>query len=131
MQKSSTVALISDNKLLLLKRGETAPWMPGKFCLPGGKLEPNETLIQAAIRELYEETNIKVSPTELHSLDISYKSGYNKQVFVCNTPNLYYVTLNWEHVEYRWASFHDASSMKLVPGLWTTIKSLCHWGFLI
>lgn len=130
MQKSATVSLISSNKLLLLKRGDTAPWMPGKYCLPGGKLEPNESLIEAAVRELYEETDIKVSPLELFSLEIVYKSGYNKTVFVCNTPGLYYVNLNWEHVEYRWASCEDALYMKLVPGLATTIKTLRHHGYL-
>jgi 8-oxo-dGTP pyrophosphatase MutT (NUDIX family) len=130
MQKSATVALVSDNKLLLLQRGSTAPWMPEKFCLPGGKLEANESLIDAAVRELYEETNIKVSHSELSPLIVTYKSGNNKTVFVCNTPVLYYVTLNWEHVSYRWATTQDASTMKLVPGLWTTIKTLCHQGYL-
>jgi 8-oxo-dGTP pyrophosphatase MutT (NUDIX family) len=130
MQKSATVALVSDNKLLLLQRGSTAPWMPERFCLPGGKLEPNESLIDAAVRELYEETNIKVSPLELYSMIVTYKSGSNKTVFVCNTPSLYAVTLNWEHISYRWATTHDAFSMSLVPGLATTIKTLCHHGYL-
>ena len=58
MQKSATVALIKNNKLLLLKRGSTAPWNPDKYCLPGGKLEHNEELIECGARELYEETNI-------------------------------------------------------------------------
>lgn len=131
MQKSSTVALISGNKLLLLKRGETAPWSPGKYCLPGGKLEPNESLIDAAVRELREETDIIVSPLDLFAMTVDYKSGYSKIVFVHESHNLCYVNLNWEHVDYRWASVHDASCMKLVPGLWTTIKALGHWGYLV
>ena len=30
--------------------------MPNKYCLPGGAVEPNESLVHAASRELYEET---------------------------------------------------------------------------
>jgi 8-oxo-dGTP pyrophosphatase MutT (NUDIX family) len=36
-----------------------------KFGLPGGKVDPGETSIEAAVRELYEETSIKVSPEDL------------------------------------------------------------------
>jgi len=40
MQKSATVAVInSDKKFLILRRGKSAPWMPGRYCLPGGKVE--------------------------------------------------------------------------------------------
>jgi len=129
MQKSATVALISCNKLLLLKRGDSAPWNPGKYCLPGGKLEKDETLIEGALRELYEETNIKLNNLELKPIVINYPK-YSKTVFVCDSPGLYIVSLNWEHVEYRWASYSDASSMRLVPGLWTTIKTLCGCAYL-
>ena len=48
-QKSATIAIISDNKLLLLRRGPTAPWKPGYYCLPGGKKEGNESLIECAL----------------------------------------------------------------------------------
>ena len=72
MQKSATVALISSNKLLLLKRGESAPWNPNRYCLPGGKLEDNETLINGAIRELYEETSIALNANQLTPLTVSY-----------------------------------------------------------
>ncbi len=41
---------------------------PYKDCwaLPGGFMEPNETLEEAAVRELMEETNIELAPQELH-----------------------------------------------------------------
>ena len=130
MQKSATAAIISDNKLLLLKRGESAPWNPGRYCLPGGKLEHNETLIDCAVRELHEETSIVLKSYQLIPLVIPY-SEYSKTVFVYNGKDDHVVTLNWEHSEYRWASYKDASTMKLVPGLWTTIKTLVHWGYLI
>lgn len=49
--------------VLLVRRGD----MPGKglLALPGGFLNPNETCVQGALRELKEETRIKVSDRTL------------------------------------------------------------------
>jgi len=47
---------------LLIKRGK-AP-MSGHWAFPGGALEPGETLLHAAQREMQEETSITVTPVE-------------------------------------------------------------------
>ena len=130
MQKSSNVALISNNKLLLLKRGDSAPWNPGRYCLPGGKLEDNEDLVTCAIRELQEETSIVLRAYQLMPLTINYPK-YSKTIFINNSDEPHPVTLNWEHTNYFWASYKESFQMPLVPGLDVTIKSLCHWGYLI
>lgn len=131
MQKSATVALIRDNKLLLLRRGATAPWMPGRYCLPGGKLDKGETLIECAVRELYEETGIVTDSNKLMPLNVTYKNGYNKVMFIDNRTDNYSVALNWEHDHYVWASYVESTNMVLVPTLPTVIKSLVSWGYLI
>lgn len=130
MQKSSTVALISDNKLLLLKRGETAPWMPNKYCLPGGGVDKNESLIKAGARELYEETGIELELDQLIPFTIYYPK-YSKVIFVCNEDVSYSVKLNWEHSDYLWVSHKESSLVDLVPGLRVTIKTLGDSGYLI
>ena len=48
---SAAVVVVDGDKALLLKRGNTAPWMPNKWNLPGGMIDPGETAIQAATRE--------------------------------------------------------------------------------
>lgn len=130
MQKSATVALIQSNRLLLLRRGESAPWMPGRYCLPGGRLDSNESLIDCAVREMFEETGLKLHTNELIPVTISYTS-YSKIVYVCNSVGLYDVKLNWEHSEYHWATMEQSLSMSLVNGLATTIKTLGGRGLLI
>lgn len=130
-QKSATVALIRNNKLLLLRRGETAPWMPGRYCLPGGKLDKGETLIDCAVRELYEETGIVRDSNKLMPLSVPYKSGWNKVLFIDNSEESHSVSLNWEHDHYVWASYSESTTMSLVPTLPTVIKSLVSWGYLI
>jgi 8-oxo-dGTP pyrophosphatase MutT (NUDIX family) len=70
--------LIENDKgqVLLQKRSDTGEW-----CVPGGALEPGETYIEAATRELYEEVGIKVSDLKLFGLysgddrEIHYPNG--------------------------------------------------------
>jgi bifunctional NMN adenylyltransferase/nudix hydrolase len=54
--------LIYKNRILLIERGQ----FPGRglFALPGGFLDQDETLFDACLRELREETNIKLTDTE-------------------------------------------------------------------
>ena len=57
--------LIENEKgeVLLQKRSDTGEW-----CVPGGALEPGETYVEAATRELSEEVGIKVSDLKLFGL---------------------------------------------------------------
>lgn len=128
-QKSATVAVIYNNKLLLLRRGPTAPWMPGRYCLPGGKIEQDEDAIYAASRELNEETGIVYSVDKLKTITVSYNSGYKKTVWVADVDSDE-VILNWEHDHYLWIPSSECHTVDLVPGLITTIKTLCDHGLL-
>lgn len=132
MQRSATVAVINrDKKILILERGPTAPWMPNRYCLPGGKLEPNEDLVDCAARELGEETGIFiVDHNYLVPYTIRYSSDYSKTVFVIsmNDP---VVSLNWEHDSYAWVSREESTRYDLVPGTKATIKVLGGRGLLI
>ncbi|MDX8433893.1 MULTISPECIES: NUDIX hydrolase [Mesorhizobium] len=51
-----SVAIVRGDKVLLVKRAR--PPSQGLYAYPGGKVEPGETLSQAAARELEEETGL-------------------------------------------------------------------------
>ncbi len=53
-------AATSTSEVLLIRRGNEP--FKGKYALPGGFVEPGETIEQAATRELLEETGIEVAP---------------------------------------------------------------------
>lgn len=131
MRKTATVAVINrHNQLLILRRGKTAPWMPGRYCLPGGHIEPNEDSQYAAVRELSEETGISYPVDELTSITIQYSSDYSKLVWIAKT-DLPKVLLNYEHDDYRWVNYVDSYSFELVPRLKRTIQSLKKIGYIL
>jgi 8-oxo-dGTP diphosphatase len=57
------VAVWRGDEVLLVKRG-TEPWK-GQWSLPGGRQQPRETVREAAIREVIEETGLTVTPATL------------------------------------------------------------------
>jgi len=52
--------IVENDRVLLIKRGQ-APLL-GEWSLPGGLLECGETLREAVVREVREETSLKVEP---------------------------------------------------------------------
>ena len=66
----SAVALISNGKLLIQKRSLRKRGEPGKWDLSSaGHIDLDETPIDAAIREVYEEIGILIDKSELELID--------------------------------------------------------------
>ena len=130
-QKFSSVAVINrDKKVLLLKRGSTAPYNPDNYCFPGGTVEYNESLEQAAIRELYEETGIVVRDDSLTKMVIVYPSGYKKVIFVTNVDDVN-VSLNFEHTHYDWVDYAGSNKYPMVNGMRITLSNLYESGLMM
>ena len=55
--------LIQDGRVLLIRRGKEP--LRGRWVIPGGTVELGETLEQALVREMAEETSLRVAPGEL------------------------------------------------------------------
>ncbi|HPG28697.1 MAG TPA: CoA pyrophosphatase [Myxococcota bacterium] len=51
--------------VLLTKRGDTLRGHPGQMCFPGGRLEPDEDWVAAALRESHEEVGLAPSGVEV------------------------------------------------------------------
>jgi 8-oxo-dGTP pyrophosphatase MutT (NUDIX family) len=63
----ASVALVDRRGWVLLQeRDEHAVIAPERWGLAGGHVEPGETMLAAAVRELAEETGIVLAPGELH-----------------------------------------------------------------
>lgn len=63
MTSHCLVLLIGEDGLLLARK--RSGFGAGRLVAPGGKVEPGETPLEAAVRELQEETGLVVEPDDL------------------------------------------------------------------
>src|SRR5215470_122739 len=61
--------LMRGDTLLLLRRARTG-YLDGWYALPGGHLQRGEGIVECAIRELREETAIRVESTRLRPIAV-------------------------------------------------------------
>lgn len=64
--------------LLLTRRSRNLRNHPGQWAFPGGRVEPGETLIEAALREMHEEVNVDLGPDAVIGVldDFVTRSGF-------------------------------------------------------
>ena len=62
-QLAVSAAIFRDGKMLIVRRAR-AP-AHGLFTLPGGRVEPGETLVEAVVREVMEETALTIEAVGL------------------------------------------------------------------
>lgn len=82
--------LIKKNKILLPKRSKSLKKMPDKYEFPGGKVENNESLKEALIRELKEELSIDVDIKDVKEFDNNYLKTEKFTLTI-------YIVANWEN----------------------------------
>ncbi len=122
---TTNMLLMESGKVLLVKRSETLKDFPGWYMLPGGKQEPGETPVAAAIRETFEETGIRVRSAELREVLTNYHE-YKSKVYLVNV----FVSSDFEgslatsaEGVPQWVAIGDAlASPKLYPDLRRVIE---------
>ena len=112
---------VSTQRYLYLLRND--PRHPNTWGLPGGKIEDNETLIQAIARECTEEMGsmpeyIRLAPVEKFT---SADNGFVYHTFFCSVSAEFCPVLNDEHHGWAWIA-SGTLPKPLHPGLWSTIN---------
>lgn len=111
----------SDGKYLVL-RGSVWPERPDrsqKPDMPGGMVHEGETHMQAAIREVLEETGIHLQESDLDLVyaDSSLRDNNTKAVtwllYMATTDTVPEVKLSWEHEESWWVSTDELLSLEI------------------
>ena len=116
----SVRALLADenNKILILKRSTESKTNPGKWELPGGKVDQGESFDQALIREVYEETQLKISLE--HVVGISEQNLHLiRAVHIIMSGKIINGNLNLsnEHEGYAWVFFENLQEYELADWL--------------
>ena len=85
IRKAVRCFLIKDNKVVVTKYKEGNK-KEGYYEIPGGKIEERETLEQAAIREMREETGLKIRNLKYKgNMIIEYPNRiFDFDIFICN-----------------------------------------------
>jgi 8-oxo-dGTP pyrophosphatase MutT (NUDIX family) len=92
-------------RALIIQRRDNGHWEP-----PGGILEHGETIEDGLVREVYEETGLKVEPGPLTGVYQNMTRSIVALVFRCRTIDGE-LTSNREVVALRWASASDAGAL--------------------
>ena len=108
----SKVIIFYKNKILMLHKCDSTGWE-----LPGGHLNLGENFKQGALREVFEETNIKLKKLKpilqqpKFTLFVSRVKGAN-------------VELSSEHREFRWVNTKQLLKLKLTKSTKINLKTI-------
>lgn len=109
---------VNDGKALFLQRHTTKDYGE-KWNLPAGKLEPDETPINAAIREVSEETGITLSPNQVVLIKTYYSRlpeyDYLFHSFKATVPNQDVAIKDDEALDFGLFAPQEALKLDLVP----------------
>lgn len=96
---------------------------PGTWGLPGGKIEPGETLIATVQRECQEELGFVPPYTNLVPLEkfTSSDNYFAYHTFFSCVAEEFQPKLNHEHVGYAWIK-SGSLPKPMHPGLWSTVN---------
>tara|TARA_S200000501_G_C20745012_1_gene709119 strand:- start:420 stop:875 length:456 start_codon:yes stop_codon:yes gene_type:complete len=113
---SCCVIIIEDGKVLLLKRGRTAPVYPSLWGFPGGGSEIGEDLEQCARRETMEETGLEVGELTYVATKVgqTMKNVYFFKTDKCMGDIEMEKVLD-EHEDYAWIPLEDLHKYDVTP----------------
>ena len=105
-QVAKVLIIDSEDRYLLMRRGDH-PYFLNDPDLPGGTIEEDEEVLEAAIREVREETNISLdSSTVQHIYTGSEYSarGTEYSLYIARIADRPAVAISWEHASFAWVS---------------------------
>lgn len=116
------------DKFLVTKRAAGDNYMPGLWDLPGGTIEFQENIFDALMREIEEETGLRVeigkilycydfpSGPDRHQFQIVYECDYTGGEVILNLD---------DHDEYRWLGVNEMQSLDKIgflDELWKCLR---------
>ena len=124
----ASVAIIfnEENQVLILKRSPKVDTFAGHWCFPGGTADPGESPEACVIREVKEETGLKIKEKALVYFYTITKESDKDIDFYMVEDWRGEVTLDWESSEYKWIDADNLTSVKFIPSpdiIFDAIKS--------
>jgi len=122
--KIITCFLKKEDKILILKRSNKVKSMKGLWAGISGIIEKNESPLQRAKIEIFEEVGINddeikliKESDEMRIMSPQYENHeWEVYPFLFSTENPK-IKLNWENSEYKWVNIDEIANYETVPSL--------------
>jgi 8-oxo-dGTP pyrophosphatase MutT (NUDIX family) len=110
---TKVLILNEKNELLLLKIGvhTKQPQRSHTIDLPGGFVDGGESEKIGAVREVMEETGIKLDPANIHlaygmtDVNLEHNVSVTHLLYITRLDYTPEVKISWEHESFYWANF--------------------------
>ena len=103
------VVLNKENKFIIVEPVNA----PGKWLLPGGRLEERDSPRDGVIREVKEETNLDVKVIfPVHMARWGHDSPQKYGVFFLCRAKSFNVKLDHENTDFKWIGFDEVNKIK-------------------
>lgn len=123
------VIIKKGNKILLVQHGKKSFHLTGTYGLPAGRVESNEILVDACVRETKEETGLILDKKELKRLPSGYyaeldrKDGKKAFVMVAFATNKFIGNLiSTDETIPKWFSIEEIQDLELIPNVKEAIE---------
>ena len=118
----TNMVMVYDGAGNVLVEERLNPTWPG-ITFPGGHVEAGESLVDAAVREVFEETGLKVSALEMCGVkDWVESDGSRYMVLLYKTNQFSGEIKHSREGKIFWAKLADLPQMKLAPGMEMMLK---------
>src|SRR5882672_5156197 len=109
--------VVDDDRLLMIRRGHGPG--AGEWSIPGGRVEFGETLVEALVREVFEETNLEIAVDHFlgfaEGIDDEYHFVFMD--FAATALDAAVIAPGDDAAEARWVNLTDVVELNLVDGL--------------
>ena len=109
----ANLCLISDGDRILLQNRVKRDWQG--YTLPGGHVEPEESIVEAVIREICEETGLTIRSPKLCGVKQFQTEAGRYLVFLFKAERFTGELRSSEEGEMRWVERGELASLPTVP----------------
>ncbi|MCB1029895.1 MAG: NUDIX domain-containing protein [Acidimicrobiales bacterium] len=112
-----SAVVVDDERLLMVRRGR-GPAL-GQWAPPGGRVEPGETLAEAVVRELHEETGLEGVCGSLLGVTERLGEGSHQVILTYNVTLLEGLdpAAGDDVTEALWVPLYEIVDLQLAPGV--------------